>query len=104
MRYVSSSRYDIDIALKELNKYARLAHKYCTYTRGQIDTARTYSGGTSEEYLGKIDWKKRGLVMDTKLYPNAVSPRLLCAHTTRSSMDVRSCHPGSDALPGPRYR
>lgn len=38
----------------------------------QIDTARTYSGGTSEEYLGKIDWKKRGLVMDTKLYPNAV--------------------------------
>ena len=26
----------------------------------QIDTARTYSGGTSEEYLGKIDWKKRG--------------------------------------------
>ena len=38
----------------------------------QIDTARTYSGGTSEEYLGKIDWKKRGLVMDTKLYPNIV--------------------------------
>ena len=38
----------------------------------QIDTARTYSGGTSEEYLGKIDWQKRGLVIDTKLYPNAV--------------------------------
>ncbi|KAI0351262.1 Aldo/keto reductase [Trametes cingulata] len=41
----------------------------------EIDTARTYSGGTSEEYLGKIDWKKRGLVMDTKLYPNAASTR-----------------------------
>ncbi|KAI0816020.1 Aldo/keto reductase [Trametes gibbosa] len=39
----------------------------------EIDTARTYTGGTSEEYLGKIDWKKRGLVMDTKLYPNAAS-------------------------------
>ena len=41
----------------------------------QVDSARTYTGGTSEEYLGKIDWKKRGLVMDTKLYPNIVSPR-----------------------------
>ena len=38
----------------------------------EIDSARTYTGGTSEEYLGKIDWKSRGLVMDTKLYPNAV--------------------------------
>ncbi len=37
-----------------------------------MDSARTYTGGTSEEYLGNIDWKKRGLVMDTKLYPNAV--------------------------------
>ena len=38
----------------------------------QVDTARGYANGTSEEYLGKIDWKKRGLAMDTKLYPNAV--------------------------------
>ena len=38
----------------------------------EFDSARTYTGGTSEEYLGKIDWKSRGLVMDTKLYPNAV--------------------------------
>ncbi|KDQ59547.1 hypothetical protein JAAARDRAFT_33126 [Jaapia argillacea MUCL 33604] len=35
----------------------------------EIDTARIYCGGTSEEYLGKIDWQKRGLKMDTKLYP-----------------------------------
>ncbi|KAI0633852.1 Aldo/keto reductase [Trametes polyzona] len=41
----------------------------------EVDTARTYCGGTSEEYLGKIDWKKRGLVMDTKLYPNSNNPR-----------------------------
>ena len=37
----------------------------------EIDTARVYCGGTSEEYLGKVDWKKQGLVMDTKLYPHA---------------------------------
>jgi len=35
----------------------------------EIDTARVYGGGTSEEYLGKINWQKRGLVMDTKLSP-----------------------------------
>ena len=35
----------------------------------QIDTARVYTRGTSEEYLGQIGWKERGLVMDTKLYP-----------------------------------
>ena len=39
----------------------------------EIDTARVYSGGTSEEYLGKIDWKKKGILMETKLYPTAVS-------------------------------
>ncbi|EIW65256.1 Aldo/keto reductase [Trametes versicolor FP-101664 SS1] len=41
----------------------------------EIDTAKTYSQGTSEELLGKINWKERGLAMDTKLYPNAGDPR-----------------------------
>ena len=35
----------------------------------QIDIAHVYVNGTSEEYLAKVDWKKRGLVMETKLYP-----------------------------------
>ena len=33
-----------------------------------------YGKGTSEEYLGKIGWQKRGLVMETKLYPWPVRP------------------------------
>ncbi|KAF8854382.1 Aldo/keto reductase [Acephala macrosclerotiorum] len=36
-----------------------------------VDTARFYGEGTSEEFLGDLDWKKRGLVMDTKYYPTA---------------------------------
>jgi len=36
----------------------------------EIDTARVYGGGTSEEYLGRIDWEGRGIVMDTKFSPN----------------------------------
>jgi aryl-alcohol dehydrogenase-like predicted oxidoreductase len=39
----------------------------------EIDSARVYCGGTSEEYLGAIEWKERGIVMDTKLYPMKVS-------------------------------
>lgn len=37
----------------------------------EIDTSRTYGAGSSEEYLGDVDWKGRGLVMDTKYYPTA---------------------------------
>ncbi|KAL2069072.1 hypothetical protein VTL71DRAFT_15410 [Oculimacula yallundae] len=37
----------------------------------EIDTARFYGEGSSEEFLGSLDWKKRGLVMDTKFYPTA---------------------------------
>ena len=40
----------------------------------QVDTAVFYAGGTSEEYLGKIGWKERGLVVHTKLYPWPVRP------------------------------
>ncbi|KAF8512320.1 Aldo/keto reductase [Gautieria morchelliformis] len=42
----------------------------------EVDTARTYTGGTSEEYLGEIGWKDRGLIVETKL-----SPRLTFKHT-----------------------
>ena len=36
----------------------------------RIDTARVYGQGSSEEYLGEIKWQDRGIIMDTKLYPN----------------------------------
>ncbi|KAH9483766.1 Aldo-keto reductase [Psilocybe cubensis] len=35
----------------------------------EIDTARGYCSGTSEEYLGKIDLAAKGLKLETKLYP-----------------------------------
>lgn len=37
----------------------------------EIDTARIYGDGTTEQILADIDWQKRGIVMDTKLYPVA---------------------------------
>ncbi|OCH85014.1 Aldo/keto reductase [Obba rivulosa] len=42
----------------------------------EIDTARGYCSGTSEEYLGRIGWQQRGLKMETKLYPNVANKRL----------------------------
>jgi len=35
----------------------------------EVDTARTYTKGTSEEYLGKLSWQKKGLIVETKLHP-----------------------------------
>ncbi|KAL5488390.1 hypothetical protein ACEPAI_6498 [Sanghuangporus weigelae] len=42
----------------------------------EIDTALVYCDGTSEEYLGKLGWQKRGLKMDTKLYPSIMLPMI----------------------------
>ncbi|KAF8504141.1 Aldo/keto reductase [Hysterangium stoloniferum] len=28
----------------------------------EVDSARVYTGGTSEEYLGEVNWQKRGLI------------------------------------------
>jgi len=36
----------------------------------EIDTARGYTSGTSEELLGSVEWKKRGLIAATKIYPS----------------------------------
>lgn len=48
----------------------------------EIDTARVYGGGTSEETLADLDWQSRGLTMDTKLYP--VGRREMSALTSAS--------------------
>ncbi|KAH8645395.1 NADP-dependent oxidoreductase domain-containing protein [Xylariales sp. PMI_506] len=42
------------------------------YGHHTVDTARVYSEGTSESYLGSLDWPARGIKVDTKLYPTAL--------------------------------
>jgi aflatoxin B1 aldehyde reductase len=37
----------------------------------EVDTARAYGNGTSEEMLGDLKWQERGLVMETKYFPTA---------------------------------
>ena len=54
--------------IKEVEKILDI---FQSHGHNEVDTSRFYGSGTSEEYLGKLGWQKRGLVMDTKLYPTA---------------------------------
>jgi aflatoxin B1 aldehyde reductase len=55
----------------------------------EIDTARVYGEGSSEEYLGALDWQSRGLKMDTKLYPTAGRPGMSPENYSHSPEDLR---------------
>jgi aflatoxin B1 aldehyde reductase len=55
----------------------------------EIDSARVYGDGTTEEILADIDWQKRGIVMDTKLYPNAGTALVQDDPYTHKPEDVR---------------
>ncbi|KAL2706290.1 hypothetical protein AAEP93_001540 [Penicillium crustosum] len=55
---------DIEGASSMLDVFQKHGHN-------KIDTARVYGAGTTEQYLAEANWRKRGLVVDTKLYPTA---------------------------------
>jgi aflatoxin B1 aldehyde reductase len=54
-----------------LEECAAILDIFQAHGHTEIDTARYYGAGTSEEYLGELNWQDRGLVMDTKFYPTA---------------------------------
>ncbi|GJE95535.1 aldo/keto reductase [Phanerochaete sordida] len=55
----------------------------------EVDTARVYCNGTSEEMLATAEWKRRGLVMGTKLYPTVVFKTQGIPQVTHSPEDLR---------------
>ncbi|KZS98928.1 Aldo/keto reductase [Sistotremastrum niveocremeum HHB9708] len=56
----------------------------------EVDTARIYGGGTSEEYLAKSDWQKRKIKIATKLYPLPAShPISLGVEMSHKPEDLR---------------
>jgi len=70
---------------------AKILDVFQSHGHNEVDTARTYGAGTSEESLGALDWQKRGLVMDTKLYPTARRPGMLdqADAMTHSASDIK---------------
>ncbi|KKK19913.1 hypothetical protein AOCH_002523 [Aspergillus ochraceoroseus] len=61
---LGSRVYSVDEAAKILDVFQSHGFK-------EVDTARIYGDGSCEEMLAELDWQKRGLIMDTKLYPSA---------------------------------
>lgn len=53
----------------DLKDCAKILDVFQAHGHNEIDTARVYGGGSSEEYLGQLQWQDRGLLMDTKLSP-----------------------------------
>ncbi|KAJ7878697.1 NADP-dependent oxidoreductase domain-containing protein [Mycena leptocephala] len=49
---------------------AELLDVFQKHGHSEVDTARMYVGGTSEEMLGSVGWQERGIKMDTKLFPS----------------------------------
>jgi aflatoxin B1 aldehyde reductase len=66
----------LDVFLKHGHREvctAFLSHLMFTNLCFQLDTARVYGVGTGEGVMGKTNWKEKGILMETKLYPAAVS-------------------------------
>ena len=61
---------EVQVRTSSLSDCATILDTFQHYGHDEIDTSRFYGGGSSEEYLGSLNWKSRGLVMDTKFYPN----------------------------------
>ncbi|GAA6001817.1 hypothetical protein JCM10207_002334 [Rhodosporidiobolus poonsookiae] len=66
----------------------------------EVDTALVYGHGSSEEYLGKIDWKSRGVVVDTKLWPGSYDGKEIkfTLESMRQWLDVQLKAIGTDTL------
>lgn len=60
----------------DLEDVKKILDVFQAHGHTEVDTARVYCAGTSEEYLGKINWQERGLLMETKLYPTTASEAL----------------------------
>ncbi|KAH8807670.1 NADP-dependent oxidoreductase domain-containing protein [Xylogone sp. PMI_703] len=58
------------IRVTSVNDVNAMLDLFQSYGHDEIDTARLYGNGSSEEYLSEANWQSRGLIMDTKLYPN----------------------------------
>jgi aflatoxin B1 aldehyde reductase len=55
--------------VSDLSEAGKILDIFQSYGHNEIDTSRYYGSGTSEEYLGKLNWQERGIVMDTEFYP-----------------------------------
>ncbi|KAL3473090.1 Aldo/keto reductase [Aspergillus californicus] len=70
-------------------KAAEILDIFLQHGHKEVDTARIYGAGSCEEILAAAEWAKRGIIMDTKLYPNAGSALTSAESYTHSPEDIR---------------
>lgn len=58
------------IRVSDLDEVDKMFNTFQSHGHNEIDNARVYGSGSSEEYMARANWQSRNLVMDTKLYPN----------------------------------
>lgn len=59
------------VRVSDINEANAILDTFQAHGHNEVDTARLYGAGTSEEYLAKTNWQGRGLVMATKVLPTA---------------------------------
>ncbi len=57
--------------MHDLKDCGEILDVFQKYGHNEIDSARTYGGGSSEAYLGQLGLGERGIVIDTKLSPSS---------------------------------
>lgn len=62
------------VRVTDLSEANKMLDVFQAHQHNEIDTARLYGRGSSEEYMAAAKWRHRKLVMGTKLYPNKNSP------------------------------
>ncbi|KAI0783921.1 Aldo/keto reductase [Irpex lacteus] len=63
------------VRVTDLKEIEKILDIFQAHGHNELDTARFYGDGTSEEVLGEIGWQKRGIIAETKLYPTAANFR-----------------------------
>ncbi|EIN07557.1 Aldo/keto reductase [Punctularia strigosozonata HHB-11173 SS5] len=62
------------VRVSDLQDIEAILDVFAAHGHTELDNARVYAEGTSEGHVAKIDLAKKGLKVETKLYPNAGLP------------------------------
>ncbi|EIN07863.1 Aldo/keto reductase [Punctularia strigosozonata HHB-11173 SS5] len=62
------------VRVSDLKEIEAIIDAFAAHGHVELDTARSYGGGSAESYLAKIDYAKKGLKVQTKLNPTAHIP------------------------------
>ncbi|KAI0975217.1 Aldo/keto reductase [Xylaria arbuscula] len=75
--------------INNVEQAAQVLEVFQRHGHNELDSARAYGEGTTEELLGEVKWENRGLKMDTKLYPTAGHTLEKTAGYSHTPEDVR---------------